>query len=253
MKANRLSLNIKKSKLILFQKKQSNFDNKCISIKIDGNKLDPAENVKYLGVHIDKFLSWDFHITQLSNNLSRANGILSKLRHHTSKETLLSVYYAIFYSHMTYGCLVWSLFTIKNMDCISILQKKSLRILNFAPLNSHTNSLFLFDKVIKFTDVIKIEQLKLVFQFKHKMLPLDILNLFELNSDVSCHFTRNVSNEGLFIPRIYTTSFGNKSLRFSAPLLWNNFIKGNSEFKSINKLVTFKSYLNKLFLKTYSE
>ena len=234
--------------MILFQKKQSNFDNKCISIKIDGSKLDPAENVKYLDVHIDKFLSWDFHITQLSNKLSRANGILSKLRH-TTKETFLSVYYAIFYSHMTYGCLVWSLSTIKNMDCISILQKKCLRILNFAPLNSHTNSLFLFDNVIKFTDVIKIEQLKLVFQFKHKMLPLDILNLFELNSDVSCHFTRNVSNEGLFIPRIYTTSFGNKSLRFSAPLLWNNYIKGNSEFK----LVTFKSYLNKLFLKTYSE
>ena len=66
---------------------------------------------------------------------------------------------------MTYGCLVWSLTTIKNMDCISILQKKCLRILNFAPLNSHTNSLFLLDKVIKFTDVIKIEQLKLVFQF----------------------------------------------------------------------------------------
>ena len=129
LKANRLSLNIKKSKLILFQKKQSNFDNKCISIKIDGCKLDPANNVKYLGVHIDKFVSWDFHITQLSNKLSRANGILSKLRHFTSKETLLSLYYAIFYSHMTYGCLVWSLTTIKNMDCISILQKKCLRIL----------------------------------------------------------------------------------------------------------------------------
>ena len=93
---------------------------------------------------------------------------------------------------MTYGCLVWSLTTIKNMDCISILQKKCLHILNFAPLNSHTNSLFLLDKVIKFTDVSKIEQLKLVFQFKHKLLPMDILNLFELNSAVSSQVTRNV-------------------------------------------------------------
>ena len=61
---------------------------------------------------------------------------------------------------------------------------------------------------------------------------MDILNLFELNSAVSSQVTRNVINEGLFIPRIYTTSFGNKSLRFSAPLLWNNFIKGHSEFKT---------------------
>ena len=98
LKANRLSLNIKKSKLILFQKKQSNFDNKSISIKLDGCKLEQTDNVKYLGVYIDKFVSWDFHITQLSNKLSRANGILCKLRHFTTKETLLSVY-AIFYSH----------------------------------------------------------------------------------------------------------------------------------------------------------
>ena len=206
LKANRLSLNIKKSKLILFQKKQSNFDNKCISIKIDGRKLDPADSVKYLGVYIDKFVSWDFHITQLSNKLSRANGILSKLRHFTSKETHLSVYHAIFYSHMTYGCLVWSLTTIKNMDCISMLQK----VLTYFKFCT-TNSLFLLDKVIKFTDVIKIEQLKLVFQFKHKLLPMDILNLFELNSAVSSQVTRNVFNEGLFIPRIYTTSFGKVS------------------------------------------
>ena len=70
-----------------------------------------------------------------------------------------------------------------------------------------------------------MEQLKLVFQFNHNMLPTDLLNLFVLNSVVSSQHTRNVCNEGLFSPRIYTTSFGNKSLRYSAPLLWNNFLR----------------------------
>ena len=37
-----------------------------------------------------------------------------------------------------------------------------------------------------------MEQLKLVFQFKHKRLPTDILNLFKLNNVVSSHCTRNV-------------------------------------------------------------
>ena len=53
-----------------------------------------------------------------------------------------------------------------------------------------------------------MEQLKLVFQFKQNMLPIDLLTLSELNSAVSSHCTRNVSKEGMFIPRIYTTSFG---------------------------------------------
>ena len=55
-----------------------------------------------------------------------------------------------------------------------------------------------------------MEQLKLAFQFNHNMLPTDLLNLFVLNSVVSSQHTRNVCKEGLFIPRIYTTSFGNK-------------------------------------------
>ena len=126
LKANKLLLNVKKSKLLLFQKKQSKLDTNYISIKLNGYKLDPTDNVQYLGVYIDKFLSWDCHITQLSNKLSRANGILPKLRHFTTKEILFSVYYAIFYSLMTYGCLVWSVTSSKNMDSITVLQKKCL-------------------------------------------------------------------------------------------------------------------------------
>ena len=33
----------------------------------------------YLGVLIDENLSWDQHVKDLSNKLSRANGIISKL------------------------------------------------------------------------------------------------------------------------------------------------------------------------------
>ena len=51
----------------------------------------------------------------MNAKLSRTNGILSKLRHYVPKKTMLSVYYALFYSHMTYGSLVWSLTPQKNL------------------------------------------------------------------------------------------------------------------------------------------
>ena len=70
-----------------------------ISIKLGGVKLIPSDDAKYLGVHLDKYLSWDLQTNQLSKKLSRANGILSKLRHFALKKTLISVYYSIFYSH----------------------------------------------------------------------------------------------------------------------------------------------------------
>ena len=108
-----------------------------------GRLLSPSkltvDNVKYLGMYIDKYHSWNFHIQKLSKKLSRANGILSKLRHNAHINTCLHVYYAIFYSHLIYGCSLWGLTTDENLNNIEILQKKCLSIMTFSDFNSHTN------------------------------------------------------------------------------------------------------------------
>ena len=118
------------------------------SIKLDGKKLVPDNDVNYLGMCIDKNLSWESHIKNLSKKLSRANGVLCKLRSFVPKSTLKSVYYAIFHSQASYGCLMWSLTTAKNVNCIKVLQKKCLRIMNFSAYNSHT-SIAVYLKMIK--------------------------------------------------------------------------------------------------------
>ena len=97
-----------------FHSKKHSFEYDNISIKFNGQKLVvPVDHIKYLGMYIDKYLSWNFDIQQLSKKLSRANGILSKLRHNVPIEACLQVY-AIFYSHLIYGCNVWGLTTEEN-------------------------------------------------------------------------------------------------------------------------------------------
>ena len=131
LKLNKLSLNSNKTELIFFHSKRHILNYDGISIKFNNKKLIPVDNVKYLGMYIDKYLSWNFHIQQLSNKLSRANGILSKLRHNAPIGTCLQVYYAIFYSHLIYGCNIWGLTTEDNIKMIEVLQKKCLRIMTF--------------------------------------------------------------------------------------------------------------------------
>ena len=48
-------------------------------------------------MYLDKHLSWDMHIKQLSFKLGRANGILSKLRHNAPLDVCLHIYYALFF------------------------------------------------------------------------------------------------------------------------------------------------------------
>ena len=58
-----------------------------ITIKIDGKQIEPSSHVKYLGILIDSFLNWNFHIHELSTKLSCAGGMLPKIRHYKREDT----------------------------------------------------------------------------------------------------------------------------------------------------------------------
>ena len=160
---NKLSLNATKTELIFFHSRRRPVNYDSISIRFNGLKLAPVEHVKYLGMYLDSYLSWEYHIHELSKKLSRANGILSKLRYNSPFKVCLQVYYSIFYSHLIYGCNTWGLTTEENITKIEVLQKKCIRILTFADFNSHTDDIFKDLKIIKVRDIIKMQQLKVAY------------------------------------------------------------------------------------------
>ena len=92
LKANKISLNAGKNEFILFRhpNKKVDYD---LKIKINGKRLYPSEYDKYLGITIDSFLNWHFHCNALSIKLCRANGMLSKIRHYVSLNTLRMIYF----------------------------------------------------------------------------------------------------------------------------------------------------------------
>ena len=50
--------------------------------------------------------------------------------------------------------------------------------MTFSAFNSHTNQLFIDFKLVKVCDIIKSQQLKLVYDFYNNVLPTDIQHLF---------------------------------------------------------------------------
>ena len=64
-----------------------------ITIKIDGRKIEPSTHVKHLGILINSFINWNFHIDELSTKLSCAVGMLANIRHYINANTLSMVYH----------------------------------------------------------------------------------------------------------------------------------------------------------------
>ena len=122
LRRNKISLNTGKTELIFFHSSRHQLDYDNIYINFNGVRLKPVDFIEYLGMFIDKCLNWNHHITNLSKQLSRANGVLSKLRYNASLEFCLQVCYAIFYSHLTSGCNFWASLRKKILANLKIFE-----------------------------------------------------------------------------------------------------------------------------------
>ena len=60
-KANKLSLNVQKTNYVIFRNRHSNRSYDNIHIVIDGIELEQVTHTKFLGVIIDKSLTWNDH------------------------------------------------------------------------------------------------------------------------------------------------------------------------------------------------
>jgi len=59
-----------------------------INISLNNFAISQCSSVKYLGVTLDATLKFDNQISNIENKLSRAVGILYKIRHNMPQKTL---------------------------------------------------------------------------------------------------------------------------------------------------------------------
>ena len=99
--ANRLSLNVSKTEFIIFRPPSKPL-NERIVLRLNQTNIFESTKIKYLGVILDSRLTWKHHITELCKKLSRAVGLLYKMKNFSTKFVLRSLYFSIFHSHLTY-------------------------------------------------------------------------------------------------------------------------------------------------------
>ena len=70
IRANRLSLNSSKTKLVIF-KSENKIITKHLNFRISGQKIKPSSQVKYLVITLQDDLYWNLHLTKLRKKLRK--------------------------------------------------------------------------------------------------------------------------------------------------------------------------------------
>ena len=119
--SNKLTIIYNKSWNMIISGNKKKTDTNEFNVSICGDLIVKSDYVKYFGVFLDDRLSWKMHIDKLSKKLSRAYGMVYKLRHLVSLSSLKLVDYGLFHSRLQYSLFNWGRAASSHLQKLIIL------------------------------------------------------------------------------------------------------------------------------------
>ena len=101
LKMNKLSLNVQKTKFMIFHRKQKQISE--LNIAINDTDIERVESFNFLGLHIHESLSWRTHTDTVKNKVSKVVGILYRLKNIFPMYILQTLYNSLIVSYINYG------------------------------------------------------------------------------------------------------------------------------------------------------
>ena len=151
--ANRLSINISKTNLMLFSNVLTSTD--IADVFINNIKIDYKSSTRFLGVIIDDKLKFNLHIKEISKKISKNVGVLYKLKQYVPQNTLLSVYRSIIECYINYCNIIFGNASDIHLSPLVVSQKKAVRIIADQPPLTHSNPIFQNYRLLKVPDFYK--------------------------------------------------------------------------------------------------
>lgn len=241
---NRLSLNVKKTKFMVFH-----YHNKRIteiSIKINSIELERVTNFDFLGLTINENLSWKSQTNKIANKITKFIGVLNRLKHYLPERILYTLYCSMIQSHISYSILTWGF----ELNRLEKLQKRAIRVIACARYNAHTEPIFKYFKTLKIKNIFELNILKFYYKLSNCSLPVYFSAFKPEMSNERHSYNTRLQN---YIPgNVTRTRFAQNCLRNKLPALINS-----TENRVLSKLSThsfkaFTNYAKNNFIEKYS-
>ena len=233
--ANRLTINVNKTELLLFTNRQSDVTDD--QVLLNGCSIGFVDQARFLGVIIDKKLNFSKHINHVVGKVSRHAGILYKVKDFLTPHAKLTYYNSFVLPYISYNIVHWGGTNATHLKPLITVQKRIIRTMVNAKARDHTKPLF----------------------FRLKILTVNDLYAFhaatDTHSKILCgrygvSHNLNTRNRNRAVPKPYGLTRTRQSVSFKGPNIWNSL---PDSIKSIQSLPSFKRALKAFYIAKYEE
>ena len=226
---NKLTLNVKKNKYVIFGLKSQTRKVVDHSVKIGNIRIERVHSYKYLGITLDMNLNFKKHLEICIRSASYKAMLLSKIRKYITTEAAIRIYKTMILPLIDYGDVLYDGSNQSLLKKIQMLQNRCLRTCVYKNYHIAVDELHAICTVTPL-NILGIMHLKL-FMFKQRN-NMDIVNIRQVHTRAhdAILFITNRPNSEKYKLNVY----------YKGALLWNDMTVPELSFETYNKL---KDYL----------
>jgi hypothetical protein len=173
-RTNKMVVNISKTKFTIFHTRGKPIPNKNLTLTYNDNELDNSvpnciftidryqnnhpsldkRAYKLLAIYLDEYLFFDYHTKTLCSKLKRSLFCINRAKYFLTPKALLTIYYALIHSHLTYCPIILGCAQNTNIKKITTIQKKAIRTITNKKAGEHTSPLVQKLKILTYEKTI---------------------------------------------------------------------------------------------------
>ena len=245
---NKLTLNFGKTKYMIFHNKHDQKSLKRIKkFKLNINKccIKQVSEFKYLGIIFDHKLKWQDHIESLCIKLSKAAGMIYKLKRVAPKSVIKMVYYSIVDSHIRYGITSYGSAKSTALDRLVAIHTKIIKYMKDS--NESLSHAFSNLGILSIPNLYKFEVIKLVYNIRNGASPTAFKDFIHILNH--SHGTRSRIMGNYNIPQP-NTERDKTSIKYQGAISWNSL---PTELKTCSNKIKFLESLKLHLLQSQDE
>ena len=125
----------------------------------------------------------------MSMKVAKSIGLLYKLNRFLPETILKTLYTSLIYPYLSNGTEALPLTNQNNTSKIFVLKKKAISAINNLAYNEHTNAYFKCSKILKLSDLYKLQVSNYIFQLLHSNIDEEIVSSLLVNNQTRSHNT----------------------------------------------------------------
>ena len=239
VEANKLQLNVKKTKLLLLSRKRRARELENVEVQIDGQKIERSKTVKCLGVLLDDGLTWKDQVQSVRKRCFVGLAELRRLKDVLPPDTKKKIYNATVLPHLDYCSVVWQECTQDMRKRLERVQNYGMRIILSQPPRTPSKGLRQNMNWMTLEKRREMSRLTLVQRCVLNIAPQCLSGRLKTNAEIGRRVTRGHDNCKLYVPQV-KTEWGHKSFTFKGIQEWNSL---PPEIRTLRSSTAFRTKL----------